>query len=68
MVKDNVIDGLRLFEDVTFADSHGHTFDVLADGSYILEEDGRATLYGEAWRIRDGRMEKVCEDGRQLSL
>ncbi len=68
MVKDNVIDGLRLFEDVTFGDSHGHTFIVLADGSYILEDGERARLYGEAWVIRDGRMQKVCEDGESVPL
>lgn len=68
MVKDNLIDGLRLFEDVTFADSRGHVFYVLADGSYILQEGGHRTLYGEGWRIRDGRMEKLCEDGECLPL
>ena len=68
MVKDNVIDGLRLFEDVTFADSRGQTFWVLADGSYILEEEGGARLYGEAWRIRDGVMRKLQEDGESCEI
>ena len=68
MVRDNVIDGLRLFEDVTFPDSCGHTFYALPDGSYILQEGNVRTLYGEGWVIRDGVMEKVCEDGESLSL
>ena len=68
MVKDNVIDGLRLFEDVTFADSRGQTFWVLADGSYILEEEGGARLYGEAWLIRDGAMRKLQEDGESCAI
>ena len=68
MVKDNVIDGLRLFEDVTFADSHGQTFWVLADGSYILADGAGERLHGEAWVIRDGVMRKVCEDGQSIPL
>ncbi|MBQ2952423.1 MAG: Type 1 glutamine amidotransferase-like domain-containing protein [Clostridia bacterium] len=68
MVRDNVIDGMRLFEDVTFADSHGQTFHALADGSYILQEGGRATLYGEGWVIRDGVMRKLQEDGESCPL
>ena len=68
MVKDNVLDGMRLFEEITFSDSHGRTFWVLADGSYILETAGEARLYGEAWVIRDGAMQKVCEEGRSIRL
>lgn len=68
MVKDNVIDGLRLFEDVTFADSHGQTFHVLADGSYILETAEEVRLYGEAWVIRDGVMRAVCSEGQNIPL
>ena len=63
MVRDNIIDGLRLFEDVTFPDSRGRAFIALADGSYILQEGGVRTLYGESWVIRDGVMEELCRDG-----
>ena len=68
MVRDNIIDGLRLFEDVTFPDSRGHAFHVLPDGSYILQEGQCVTLYGEGWVIRDGVMEKVCEEGESRKL
>ena len=68
MVKDNILDGLRLFEDITYGDSRGRTFHVLADGSYILQESGRPTLHGEGWVIRDGAIHKVTEDGQYLQL
>lgn len=68
MVKDNILDGLRLFEDVTFPDSFGRTFYVLEDGSYILEEKGSATVYGRAWIIRDGVMSQLCEEGTSIQL
>ncbi len=59
-VKDWWLDGKRLYEDITYADSMGHTFWVLPDGSYILCEDGRETIYGEAYRLQDGVMTPVC--------
>ncbi|MBO5129920.1 MAG: Type 1 glutamine amidotransferase-like domain-containing protein [Oscillospiraceae bacterium] len=69
MVKDNMLDGKRLFEDVTYADSLGECFFVLVDGSYILvEEDGSTTLFGEAYCLRDGKMEQICSLGESIIL
>ena len=67
-LKNSRLDGRRLFEDITYADSMGHSFLVLPDGSYVLGENGHETLYGEAWRIADGRIEKICRDGQTLAL
>ena len=68
MVKDNILDGLRLFEDVTYPDSAGHPLYVLPDGSYILEADGASTLYGEAYLLHNGVMERICSEGESISL
>lgn len=68
MVKDNVLDGLRLFEEVTYPDSMGRAFHVLADGSYILEADGESTLYGESWLMQDARMQQICVEGQSIRL
>ena len=68
MVKDNRVDGLRLFEDITIPDSVGRVFYALPDASYVLQENGHAVLYGEAWIIRDGRMTKLQEDGEAREL
>lgn len=67
-VKNSRLDGKRLFEDITFGDSIGQSFLVLPDGSYVMGENGHETLYGEAWRLADGRMEKICRDGQTLAL
>lgn len=67
-VKDNVLDGLRLYDDITAADSAGHTFYILPDGSYILSQDGEEVLYGEAWLMHNGVLEKLTEDGETLPL
>lgn len=67
-VKDHLLDGKRLMEDITYPDSMGRTFYALPDGSYVLVEDGRSVLYGEAYRIRDGIIEKICENGRSVMV
>lgn len=47
-LKDDYLDGLRLIEDITFADSFGHEIIALNDGSYIMIDDEKTTVYGEA--------------------
>ena len=54
MVKDRMLDGRRLFEDITYPDSWGRSFLALCDGSYLLCEEGRETVFGEAYRIENG--------------
>ena len=55
-IKDWYLDGKRLFEDITFADSHGHAFYALVDGSYLYIENGEEEMLGEAYRISDGML------------
>ncbi|MBQ9927245.1 MAG: Type 1 glutamine amidotransferase-like domain-containing protein [Lachnospiraceae bacterium] len=62
-LKDEMLDGLRLIEDITYADSMGHEFIALNDGSYIVIEDGVETLYGEAYSIKDGNLKQICKNG-----
>ncbi len=64
-VKDNYLDGRRLFEEITFEDSFGQKFLVLVDGSYVMVYDGMAEVYGESYLIKDGSMAKFCEDGQR---
>ena len=68
MMKDAWLDGRPLFADITFGHSMGKTFYAIPDGSFVLVEDGREVLYGEAYRIRDGKMERFCENGQHRCL
>ena len=68
MVKDNILDGQRLFEDITFGDSFGRSFYVLVDGSYVMRENDAYTLWGEGYRIRDGQMEQICCEGEHIII
>ena len=66
MVRDSWLDGQRLFEDITYPDSIGRCFLALSDGSYLLCENGREILFGEAYRLVDGRMNRLCSTGESL--
>lgn len=67
-VKDNILDGLRLFEDITYADSMDNTFFALPDGSYFYQDDDCLLLCGEAYRLSDGIMELLNQDGEVLDM
>lgn len=67
-IRDDWLDGMRLIEDITFADSVGHEIIALNDGSYIMIEDGKTTLYGEAYVIKDRQQTQICKDGQAVLL
>lgn len=67
-VKDNILDGLRLYEDITFADSVDHLFFALPDGSYYYEDDDSAAFFGEVYLISDGEMQQLSVEGEVLDL
>ena len=57
--KDDILDGLRVYEDIAFSDSYGHVFYAIPDGSYIFIGNGKEELRGEAYRISNGNMLQV---------
>lgn len=67
-LKGVVLGGLRLIEDITYADSIGHGMIALNDGSYIVVDDGAETLYGEAYSIKDGCRKQICRNGESIAL
>ena len=65
--RNDVVDGLRVYEDVTYPDSFGRRFYAVPDGSYLHIDGAAQWLCGEAYRIEDGVIEQVLSDGeRQL--
>ena len=67
-VKDDVLDGLRLFEDITYADSVGQTFYALPDFSYIIDDGESAVLYGEGYRLENGVFTRISANGDRVKL
>lgn len=68
MIKNDYLDGLHIFKDIACPDSFGKEFYALNDGSYILSEHGKETLYGEAYLIKDGEIRKICDVNQSIPL
>lgn len=62
------LDGRWLYDEITREDSMGHCFIAMPDGSYILEENGRAVLYGEGYCMENGEMTRICDDEGEYGL
>ena len=67
-IRDDVLDGLHIFQEIACPDSLGREFLALNDGSYILSERGTETLYGEAYRISDGQISLLCQNNEKMIL
>lgn len=67
MVKDRYLDGMRLYEDITYKDSIDHQFIVLVDGSYVLI-DKETTIYGESYLIADDHIELICHENETKQI
>ena len=66
--REEVLDGLRVIDDIACADSVGRRFYALTDRSYLLGKDGVETVFGEAYLIADGVVVKVSDDGGSCRL
>lgn len=67
-IKDDVLDGLRVFEEIAYPDSMGRRFYALVDGSYLLVKDGKEELRGEAYLIEDGRLTNISSVGDIIKM
>ena len=67
-IKDGILDGFRIIEDISYEDSVGRCFYVLPNGSYIYQTREEAYLYGEGFKIENKKMTKICENENKLKL
>lgn len=67
-VKNNYLDGKRLYEDIAFQDSMGSFFFVLPDGSYIFQDEEHQLLCGKGWLLHDAKMTLLCRSGHVFDL
>lgn len=63
-----MLDGKRLYEDVTFADSMGHEFFALPDNSYFYQDRHSLLLCGEGYRLKNGIMEQLTVENSVLNM
>ena len=67
-LKDVMLDGVKMVDDIALKDSYNKSFIALVDGSYLLVENGKSIVYGEAYKAYNGVMEKICEVNESLEL
>lgn len=63
-----MLDGKRLYEDVTYPQSMGHTFFALPDGSYFYQDEEQLLLFGKSYRLQNGILEMLTVDGECLNM
>lgn len=68
VLKDEMLDGMRLIEDITYSDSMGHEIIALNNGSFIVVDNGTEVLYGEAYIIKNGEQRQICTDDKWIQL
>ena len=66
-MKDSMLDGMRLFEDITYKDSMGKRFLALPDGSYLLSVNGKESVWGEAYEIKDGCLHQISRENEVVN-
>lgn len=59
LLQNQVLDGMRLIEDVALADSMGRTIYALPDGSYVQIKNGKSEIMGEAYVIHNGNITRI---------
>lgn len=63
-----MLDGQRLYEDITYPQSMGQTFFALPDGSYFYQDDEGLLLCGKSYRLQNGILELLTVDGECLDM
>lgn len=63
MNKDDIVDSLRIYEEIAYPDSVGRQFYALPDGSYLYIDGQRQELHGEAYLIENGSFRQISREG-----
>ena len=66
--RDMRLDGQRLYEDITYADSVGNAFYAIPDFSYVVDDGRFVTLFGEGYRIQNGILERLTSHGDAMRI
>jgi len=57
MIKDDLLDGKKIIEEIILPDSSGKSFYLIPDGSYFYMKDGITRLYGSGMLAKDGGLQ-----------
>ena len=66
-IKDDLVDGINVFKEIVLPDSYKYDIYAFNDGTYILIDD-KNYLYGEAYLLKDGNINKINEDDKVITI
>lgn len=58
----------ELIEKILLPDSKTQSFIAITDGSYIIDDGKKQTIYGEAYSFAKGQMKQICQNGKTVDL
>lgn len=56
--------GTKILDDILIPDSYKVDMVSIPDGSYIIQKDNEKVIYGEAYFISKGKINKICDNGK----
>lgn len=66
-IKDDLVDGIHVINEIVIPDSFKYDIYAINNGSYILIDD-KNYLYGEAYLIKNGKVEKINDNDKIISI
>lgn len=66
-IKDDIVDGIHVLNEIIIPDSFKHDIYAINNDSYILI-DNKNYIYGEAYLIKDGKIEKINDNDKVITI
>ena len=63
-----MLDGMRLYEDIAYPDSMGHTFYPMVDGAYYYQDQEHGVFFGKVGKLEDGVLRWISRDGKYKKI
>lgn len=67
-IKNTSLDGKHVLNDILLPDSFKNEIYAYSDGTYIMLNDNIATVFGEAYLIKNGKIKKLCKRKKKLNI
>ncbi|MCF0107279.1 MAG: Type 1 glutamine amidotransferase-like domain-containing protein [Holdemanella sp.] len=68
MIDHGWVDGRRTLHDWILDDTYNHCYYGLLDGSYIWSDNGKETLWGESYLLKDGQIIPYSKENEVIQL
>lgn len=68
LIKNKTLDGGRIIEDIIMPDSYKTPLVLLPDGSYIVQQGDKISLFGEAYLLKNGKIVQISRTNEENVL